>query len=312
MSEGLWSEREVDLLLNGDVLDGAFECLRRIWQTPSALEGKNIGIHEHKTRKLEFELARQYPSLYGELVDRLGNHPLKSIDDGCGIILDALSLREGFKLEDDLQDEFDWDISLEWSATETVPTDTEFIADAWFGANGGKQASQKHSNVTYIGEPEVPPLSGETPEFVWSRFPDERLHNAQQGKYTLTEIDKIYEETKELLIEIVRESIHDEFIVSSDHGYVNFSGNLDPYKPSDEVEEILKDKFGNKRYHEVTNSGLLRRLEERDITMRSNGYFMIKGHYAATTRSASSKITHGGLSLVETMTPVLRINTGGA
>jgi hypothetical protein len=36
---------------------------------------------------------------------------------------------------------------------------------------------------------------------------------------------------------------------------------------------------------------------------------MIRGHHSWTKRGATKKITHGGLSLPECMTPVLRIDT---
>lgn len=307
MSEPLWGVREVEHLTEGDLLDGAFECLRRIWQREDALDGKVVAGREYRTRLLEYELTRQYPGLYDDLVGRVGNHPLTELDDGCGVIMDALSLREGFQLERELSAEFDWEVSFDWAAVEALPTETEFIADAWFGANGGKQASMKHDDVTYLGEPEVPQLPGTDPEYVWSRFPDKRLHSAQEGKYTITELREVYEEAKELLIEIVNESAHDEFLVTSDHGYVNFSGN-NPYRLSEEHEEILKDKFSG-RFREVENSGLLRKLEEDDITLRNDDYFMVRGHYDWTTRSASSKITHGGVSLTEVMTPTLSIKT---
>jgi hypothetical protein len=88
---------------------------------------------------------------------------------------------------------------------------------------------------------------------------------------------------------------------------VNFSGN-NPYRLSEEHEEILKDKFGG-RFREVENSGLLRKLEEDDITVRDDNHFIVRGHYDWTTRSASSKITHGGVSLTEVMTPILSIKT---
>ncbi len=310
MSEGLWELDEVKTLLyETDALTGLFECYRRIWDVEDSFTDKHLAEREYRTRLLEREFYRQYPSLYSDLLNQVGNHPISTLNSGCGIIMDALSIREGFRLASELSSEHSWSVDLDWAGTETVPTETEFIADAWFGANGGKQASMKHDNVVYIGEPEVPQLSNKSLEFVWSRFPDKRLHEAQQGQYTLTSLDEVYEETKQLLVDIIQESNHNEFLVSSDHGYVNFSGS-NPYPLTDEFEDILIDKFSG-RFREVTNSGVLRKLEQNDITLREEGYYMIKGHYNWTTPSATSKITHGGFSVPEVMTPVLRINTRG-
>lgn len=309
MSELLWGVSEMKHLTEQHVLDGAFECFRRIWQNEGALDEENIASQEYRTRLLEHELARQYPDLYTELASQVGDHPLTDLNDNCGIILDALSIREGFQLERELSKEFSWDVSLHWAATEELPTETEFIANTWFSANGGKQASMKHNNVTYVGEPEIPRLPGTNPEYIWSRFPDKRLHSAKEGNYTITNIREIYEEAKELLIDIIAESAHSKFLVTSDHGYINFSGN-NPYRLSDEHEEVLKDKFSG-RSREVENSGFLRQLEEDEIIQRYKEHFMIRGHYNWAIRGTSSKITHGGVSLTEVMTPVLSIRTNG-
>lgn len=305
MNEGLWGIAEVESLLHEDnVLSGLFDCYRRIWDDRDAFKEENLAQREYETRLLEREFYRQYPSLYDDLEEQVGDHPISQMEEGCGIIFDALSIREGFILASELRDEQDWDISYDWSAVETVPTETEFIAGEWFGANGGKQASLKHDNVAYIGEPEVPQLPNDPLEYVWSRFPDKRLHGAQQGQYTLTELTNVYDEVKQLLVDVVTESSHTEFVVSSDHGYANFYGS-NPYTLTDEFTEILSDKF-DKRYHEVTNSGLLKKLERNDVTLSTHGYYIVKGHYEWTGRN---DITHGGFSVPEVMTPVLRINT---
>lgn len=305
MSEGLWGVEEVDkLLYEDDLMDGLFELYRRIWEDKTAFKEENLARREYETRLLDLEIHRQYPSLYVDMLDRVGDHPIGQLKEGCGVIMDALSIREGFRLADELNAEYDWDISLDWEATETLPTETKFIADEWFGANGGKQASILNDNVTYIGEPEVPQLSNETLQFVWSRFPDKRLHGAQEGQYTLTELTDVYEETKQVLVDIITESSHTKFVVSSDHGYANFAGS-NPYTLTDEFTEILSDKFDG-RFHKVTNSGLLQKLERNGITLRSHGYYIVKGHYEWTGRN---DITHGGFSVPEVMTPVLEINT---
>ncbi|MFC7226798.1 hypothetical protein N0B31_05230 [Salinirubellus salinus] len=309
MSRGLYGIDEVRHLVNDDPFDALFECLRRIWDADDAFEAKQVADREYRTRLLEREISRQYPDLYDDLVDRVGDHPLMELTDGCGIIMDGMSLREGFRLAADLAEERDWTVEYDWAACEGLPTETKFIAQPWFNANGGKQASMKHDHVAYIGEPEVPPLPGTSPEYVWSRFPDKRLHNSQEGQYTLTELVEVYDEAKELVIDIIEESVHDRFLVSSDHGYVNFSGN-NPYRLAEEDEAILKEKFSG-RYREVEHSGLLRKLERDGIIHRAGGHYLIRGHHSWTKRGATSRIDHGGLTLVETMTPLLTVDTTG-
>ncbi|MEZ3172773.1 hypothetical protein ABNG03_19540, partial [Halorubrum sp. RMP-47] len=62
MSNELYGYGEfTSLLYEEQVLDGAFECLRRIWSDTNALSARNLARSEYKTRLLEYELARMYP-----------------------------------------------------------------------------------------------------------------------------------------------------------------------------------------------------------------------------------------------------------
>jgi hypothetical protein len=42
----------------------------------------------------------------------MGDHPIKHLDSGCGVIMDALSLREGFQLLRDLPEAHGWDVDV--------------------------------------------------------------------------------------------------------------------------------------------------------------------------------------------------------
>jgi hypothetical protein len=102
MSNELYGYEEFTSLLHEEqVLDGAFECLRRIWGNSNALSARDLAGSEYKTRLLEYELAKMYPALYYELIDSMGDHPITQLDSGCGVIMDALSIREGFRLGED-------------------------------------------------------------------------------------------------------------------------------------------------------------------------------------------------------------------
>ena len=65
MTDGLYGADELSELVSGDsVLDGAFECLRRIWSEPNALADRNLNDSEYRTRALEHHLNEQEPKLY--------------------------------------------------------------------------------------------------------------------------------------------------------------------------------------------------------------------------------------------------------
>ena len=270
------------------------------------MSDRNLANAEYHTRLLERQLERFYPPLYDNLQNQLGNHPVKNIQSGCGVIMDGLSLREGFRLEQDLTNEYDtWDVSLSWAMIEQLPSDTKFACQAWFGRNGPSAVNQ--DNFRFIGSQEVPKLPGKDPTYVWTRFPDERLEGALKGNYAMEEIHHIYEDTKTLLTDIITESVHDTFLVTSDHGYVNHLGN-NPYTLTDEQEEAMSSKFSG-RYREAANGQAYRLLRYANIIEQVRDQFVVCGHYKPNTRGASKKIMHGGMSLTECMTPVLEITT---
>ncbi|MCD2200163.1 hypothetical protein LPA44_09650 [Halobacterium sp. KA-4] len=306
MSSGLYGSEEFEKLLQEEnVLDGAFECLRRIWTDTDALGDRRLTESEYQTRLLERELEKIYPPLYDDLREQMGGHPITELDDGCGVIMDALSLREGFRLEQELADEHDWSVSLSWAPIERLPSETKFICQEWFDAQGPSAVSR--DDFRFIGDLDVPKLPGTSPEYVWTRHPDQRLEGALKGNYSMEEVEDIYKDVKRLLEDIVHGSGHDEFLVTSDHGYVNHLGNS-PYSLTDEQEEALSSKFSS-RFREVANGQAYQLLEQAKIIERVREHYMVRGHYRWTKRGATKKIMHGGFSLPECMTPVLRITT---
>jgi len=306
MSSGLYGSDEFEALLHEDnVLDGAFECLRRIWTDPDALGDRRLTESEYQTRLLERELEKIYPQLYDDLREQMGSHPITKLDDGCGVIMDALSLREGFRLEQELVDEHDWSVSLSWAPIERLPSETQFICREWFDAQSPSAVSR--DDFRFIGDLDVPKLPGTSPEYVWTRHPDQRLEGALKGNYSVEEVEDIYEDVKALLEDIIHESGHDEFLVTSDHGYVNHLGNS-PYSLTDEQEEALSSKFSG-RFREVANGQAYQLLERAKVIERVREHYMVRGHYKWTKRGATKKIMHGGFSLPECMTPVLQIQT---
>ena len=305
VSNGLYGVAELSALIREDsVLDGVFECFRRIWSRPDALANGNLSA-EYQTRSLEHHLSRQEPKLYDELKSSMGDHPITELDTGCGVIMDALSLREGFQLLHDLPADHGWDVTLDWAGIERLPSETQFICREWFDAHSPSAVNR--NSYRFIGDLDVPQLPGTDPEFVWTRHPDRRLEESFKGNYSSEEMTDIYEDVKGLLENIVNESVHDKFFVTSDHGYVNIH-DTNPYVLSDSDSEALKNKFIG-RFREVEDGYAFDQLRESRVIERVGGYYVIKGYYTPTTRGASKRVRHGGLSLPECMTPILRITT---
>lgn len=308
MSNALYDEHEFDALLREDnILDGAFECLRRIWANPEALSDRQLTSSEYRTRLLEYELTNLYPQLYDELTAQMGNHPISQLEQGCGVIMDALSLREGFRLEQELAEEHNWNVSLTWAPIERLPSETQFICRAWFDSHSPSAVSRP--DYKYLGDKEVPQLPDSNPTYVWTRHPDQRLEGSQKGNFSMEEVEEIYQGAKHLLKHIITQSVHEEFLVTSDHGYVNHHGT-NPYRMTDEEKDALSSKFSS-RFTDIGNSIAYRTLEDANIIERTQDHYVVRGHYHWTKRGAQKRIMHGGLSLPECMTPLLKIDTTG-
>ena len=305
VTDGLYGAAELSALVREEsVLDGAFECLRRIWSHQDALASENLNA-EYRTRSLEHHLHRQEPKLYDELKSAMGDHPITDLDTGCGVIMDALSLREGFQLLHDLPEEHGWDVTLEWAGVERLPSETQFICREWFDAHSPSAVSRE--DYRFIGDLDVPQLPTTDPAFVWTRHPDRRLEESFKGHYSSEEMTDIYEDVKGLLSDIVVESVHEEFLVTSDHGYANVH-DTNPYVLSESDAEALKSKFSG-RFREVENGFAFDQLRESGVIKRVGGHYVVRGYYTPTTPGASKRVRHGGMSLPECMTPVLRITT---
>ena len=304
--EALFGTAEILSVVESDaVLDGVFDCLERIWADPAAMAERELADSEYRTRQLERLLVSQGVDLYDALVAATGNHPLTRIDSGCGVVMDALSLREGFALRRELRETHDWTVSLDWAAVERLPSETTFACREWFDAQSPSAVSR--DDFRFVGDLDVPQLPGTEPEFVWTRHPDRRLEEATKGNYAVEDTGDIYADTRELLEEIVAESVHERFLVTSDHGYVNFVGR-NPFRLSDDDEAALREAIGG-RYADVADGYAYDQLLASGVIRRVGGRYVVTGHYNPTTRGASSRVAHGGLTLPETMTPVLEIDT---
>lgn len=303
MSEELYGQDELEALITeNDPVVGVVACLRRLWSDPNALDKRQLEKLEFQSRLLEQVVHSQYPNLYDDLVERIGTgfDPLADVSSGCCVIADALSLREGFQLERDLADEQEWDVELDWTVCPALPTRTRFATQTWFDSHA--PSAVRRDDYEYIGGENIR-VPNTDPAYVWMRFPDEKLHGAVEGRHVVEPIADVYDHTKRILTNIVEQATHDSVVVTSDHGYINFAGR-NPYSLLEDAEEIFEAKFDG-RFCEVVNSHPLRELEEQGYTVRSDGYYLVAGHYEWGRHST---ITHGGVSLLECLTPVLRID----
>lgn len=303
MSEGLFGRAELEtLIMDDDVLEGAVACLRRLWKAPDALERRELEHLEFRTRLLEQTLHAQYPPLYDDIIARVGKgFSPTDVTSGCCVVADALSLREAFQLERDLAEEEGWEVTFDWSVCPALPTGTEYATRAWFGSHAPSAVTR--DDYAYVGGDNIR-IPNTNPAYVWMRFPDERLHDAVEGRHVVEPVADVYDHAKQMLVRVVEATTHDSVLVTSDHGYLNFSGR-NPYSLPERSKAVFEEEFDG-RHCDVVNNDALHELEEQGFTVRSEGHYLVAGHYDWDARE--TKITHGGMSLLECLIPVLRID----
>jgi hypothetical protein len=145
--------------------------------------------------------------------------------------------------------------------------------------------------------------------FVWHQWPDKRIHDlSDQG-------DGI----RRLLPEVVEQLASDDFwglveklatgrevVITSDHGYANTGG----FRDADNDEKaFFKENFGGYRYKqtELTNQEWLPPLA-LTLDCPTGRFSMALGRTKWAVQGGNRTLSHGGLTLMETLVPFVRLN----
>jgi hypothetical protein len=162
-----------------------------------------------------------------------------------------------------------------------------------------------HSNYTLA-------LTGEYERFpllVWSTFPD--LTYRDSGAKFENHFENIHVLFETAWINTVQQiKGKRKIIVTSDHGYIFFGTGMDfPRTPSEQKE--LNNYFGNDRYILLSESSHPPQSDDVFVDTLHN-VAMVKGRVKtkSTGDAASRLYKHGGLSLMEMMTPWIELETG--
>lgn len=158
----------------------------------------------------------------------------------------------------------------------------------------------------YVGHGDIGFNFIENEEFlVWISFPDEILHKA--GSFLPPE--EAYKKTKSLLLKILDRTDANHITIMADHGYIikKYSWSVDK-----EDRDFLKSVFDSKRYSKLTNlpedkkEGIEKLPKDLSYFFKGKDYLFLRGRYRWSFRGRSV-ITHGGLSLMECLTPLLEV-----
>lgn len=299
--------------------------LEEVWsperyQTLSPVEFLRAG--EEKINRFEMLAASAADRIYGELLS--GPDPSRNLlgalsdPDTAVVVFDGLSIRE-VPMILNLADKSGLSLSLTGTSLAAIPSETmDFIERelpcghiAPSQLQTRKELKEKGIVVIYSKDI-TQPLSGEyerSPLLVWSSFPDVTYKDS--GARFENHFENIHVQFEKAWMNIVQAiKGKQKIIITSDHGYIFFGTGMDFPRSLSEMRG-LNACFGNDRNVSLE--------EKSDIPVSDDSYrcesqktAMIKGRVRTkSTGDAARKLyKHGGLSLMEMITPWIELEVG--
>lgn len=215
-----------------------------------------------------------------------------------------MSIREGNLLQEVLgKSGYEVDYSYSFSC---LPSITESFTRKMFNASSPSSLTTDDFTYHRVGHGDIGFNFIENEDFlVWISFPDEILHKAGR----ILPPEEAYKKTKDLLLEILDRTDANHITIMADHGYIIKKYNWSVDK---EDRNFLKSVFDSKHYSKLTNLPEDKKEEieklPKDLSyfFRGKDYLFLRGRYHWSFRSRSV-ITHGGLSLMECLIPLLEV-----
>lgn len=277
--------------------------LLNIWQDSLTDDTENyLYKGEKETFLFEEFISNTYFEFYEKLLpESCQRNSLKidNIDDDNGLVfLDGFSIREGVLLFNALKN-LKYQVTLGYSFS-VIPSDTLSFRDKLKKDNPGLKNFKEIKSADHIN------LS-KNDRLIWSFFPDILLGNIQIGRTIISSIKNMYNTTEKIVNDIFEKIDAKKIIITSDHGYIRLdSGNAISVKQS-QIEK-LKNIFGSTRYisADKIDENQISEKEKEYITLFSD-FYMVKSRYSWPVAGKYNIYQHGGISLMECITPLITI-----
>lgn len=211
------------------------------------------------------------------------------------VILDGLSFREAFLLDRDFNE---WNLKLEYSCA-PLPTDTRFFSMRYLDAETPSKLKRR-KNLPFqfehiVSKEDLSSIGPLTTDkiVVWVREPDKTLHEFRE-RFRTSDLSRAYAKTRivaEALINILLERFQ-EVHVTSDHGYIT-----DPHS-----WRSLEDFPSDLRYALNVPESI------KPYCKKCGDYWVLLGRLNTVKRGRHSNIRHGGLSIIEALTPFITVS----
>jgi len=278
------------LIQADDPIPVIWKYLQSLWRPEEESGETYFKQGERRTMYLEKVLGAAYPELYREILpDRCSHCNLDVESVELPIIwMDALSLREALLLCRDL--DADCELSFAYSR---LPSETTFYKEAIFYPWRAKTVEIKDVNRLSLDGDE---------RGVWCPIPDKELEDIRGRVKVRTQTD-IYEKSRQVLLNICETLYENEFLVTSDHGYISTETHFLPLPKR--LQGAMQAIFGASRYAEINTKA--DELIEAGYIVQHGGHYLVGNRYAWATRGKYKVMLHGGISLLECLVPVLRV-----
>lgn len=279
-----------------DPVPAIWDALREIWFQPA----ESVQSHykrEPEARNYERLLYDTYTEFFTDVLpERCVNEASLTVpDDGVLIVMDGMSVREA-PLFVDVLDGIGYETDV-GHAFSTVPSETEP-----FRERVEYNEMKREYKTTHVKKPD-PHLDGDE-RIIWCRFPDALTEKIQEGKTQLSSVEEAYKKTETALHSIIDQLDPDYAVIRSDHGYVRLdSGHT--FEDSTRYKDRFKEVFSS-RYASVAEADGSDLVEE-NVVVEADGYYLPVGRYTWPTRGKYGTFDHGGLSLLECITPRITV-----
>lgn len=284
-------------LIRGDPLSWVLKGLRELAEK-AFLERNYFSSLEPWLSSFEEAIYKLDPKLY-DIIIKVSFRPTQvdkvmNLSRYALVILDGLSFREAFLLDRDFNQ---WNLNLKYSCA-PLPTDTKFFTVRYLGAESPSELKRRKNlpfHFEHIASKEdlsgIGPLTTDK-VVVWVREPDKTLHEFRE-RFRTSDLSQAYAKTRivaEALINILLERFQ-EVHVTSDHGYIT-----DPHS-----WRSLEDFPSDMRYALNVPESI------KPYCKKCGDYWVLLGRFNTVKRGRHSNIRHGGLSVVEALTPFITI-----
>lgn len=294
-----------------------FDQVRQLWVWDGQQDLNQFYEQKEKeTNELEKFLTEAYFEIYQVFLEKIKHSRLleRFTDEDVLIFMDSFSLREANLLLPALE-QAGYHISKYTYALSEMPSDTHSFLKKVLGISTISTTKKwKDYEVVYIAAGEVPKLLPQGQKaLIWLSFPDQLLHHTR-GRIITPE--EAFIKTKEVLIKVLEGLSAKRAVVMSDHGYIYVKSASLFLRPHPDDERILKRIFQGKRgiTMEELDDGMRRDLEklralaiDETFTLYDEDGCYVRGRHYWSLPGRQSDIAHGGLSLMECITPVLHV-----